>query len=49
MIGFFEFSLILIFALLFLGPDEIVRIARVLGKAYGEFKKLQREMEKEMR
>lgn len=38
-IGFAEFALILIAALIIIGPDKLPEIARTLGRAYVEFKK----------
>ncbi len=49
LIGFPEIILILAVALLFFGPDKIPEIARSLGKAAGEFKKAQLEIENELK
>lgn len=48
MIGFGELLLILFLALLFLGPEKLVEMARSLGKLYGEYKKAKRLIELEM-
>lgn len=49
LIGFPELILILVVALFLFGPDKIPEIARSLGKAAGEFKKAQTEIEHEIK
>lgn len=45
-IGFPELLLILIVALIVLGPDKLPDLAKSLGKAYAEFKKAGEELKK---
>lgn len=45
-IGFTEFILILIVALIVLGPEKLPEIAKALGRAYLEFKKAGEELKK---
>lgn len=45
-IGFTELVLILIIALIVLGPEKLPGIATALGKAYAEFKKAGEELKK---
>jgi len=47
MIGTYELMVIVVIALLFFGPDRIPELAHTLGKAVGEFKKAQMEVERE--
>ncbi|MET1124836.1 MAG: twin-arginine translocase TatA/TatE family subunit [Archaeoglobaceae archaeon] len=48
MIGWGEFFLILILALVILGPDKLTDFARALGKLYAEYKKAKRMVELEV-
>ncbi len=48
MIGTGELILILIVALIFLGPEKLSDIARQLGKLYAEYKKAKRKFELEV-
>lgn len=48
-IGFTELLLVVIIALIFIGPDKLPDIAKALGKAFGEFKKAGEELKKEVR
>jgi len=48
MIGWSELCLILILALIILGPNELIKIARFLGKVYAEYQKAKREVEFEL-
>lgn len=45
-IGFTELILVLIVALIFIGPDKLPDIARALGKALEEFRKAGDELKK---
>lgn len=45
-IGFTELILILIVALIFIGPDKLPGIAKALGRAYTEFKKAGEELKR---
>ncbi len=48
MIGWGELILVLVAALLFLGPDKLTDLARELGKLYAEYKKAKRMIELEV-
>ena len=48
MLGWGELVLILIIALIFLGPDKLTDFARQLGKLYAEYKKAKRMIELEI-
>ncbi len=48
MFGWGELGLILILALILLGPDSMVDVARKLGKLYGEYTKAKRKFELEL-
>lgn len=48
MIGWGEILLILVIALVFLGPEKLSEIARELGKLYAEYKKAKRKFELEV-
>jgi Tat protein translocase TatB subunit len=45
-IGFTEFAIILVIALIAIGPEKLPEIMKVLGKAFGEFKKATQELKK---
>lgn len=45
-IGLSEFILVLVAALIVLGPDKLPAMARALGKAYSEFRKAGDEVKK---
>lgn len=45
-IGFTELLLILIVALIVLGPDKLPDLAKALGRAYSEFKRAGTELKK---
>jgi len=45
MIGSFELILILVAVLFIFGPDKVPELARMCGKAVGDFKKAQRSVE----
>ena len=47
-IGGTELLVILVVALIVLGPKSVPQIARTLGKAMGEFRKVSTEAEKEL-
>lgn len=48
MIGWGELTLLVIIAILFLGPEKLTELARELGKLYGEYRKAKRRIELEM-
>ncbi len=48
MIGWGELILILIAAIVFLGPEKLTDFARELGKLYGEYQKAKRKIELEI-
>ena len=48
MIGWGELILIILIALILLGPEKLSEIARELGKLYGEYKKAKRKFELEV-
>lgn len=45
-IGLSEFIVIIIVALIAIGPDKLPQLARTLGKAFSEFKKAGEEVRK---
>ena len=49
MIGWAEFTLIVILSLIFLGEDGIVKVMRFLGRLYAQYRKLLLEIEMERR
>ncbi|MCS7121970.1 MAG: twin-arginine translocase TatA/TatE family subunit [Archaeoglobaceae archaeon] len=48
MIGWEEILVIIILALILLGPEKLTELARNLGKLYGEYKKAKTMFELEM-
>jgi len=48
MLGWGELILILIAAIIFMGPDKLTEFARQLGKLYGEYLKAKRMIELEV-
>jgi Sec-independent protein translocase protein TatA len=48
MLGWGEVVLIIIAAIIFMGPDKLTDFARQLGKLYGEYKKAKRMIELEV-
>ncbi len=48
MIGWGEFTLIVILAILLLGPDKLPEVAREIGRLYAEYKKAKRRLELEI-
>lgn len=48
MLGWGEVILILIAAIIFMGPDKLTEFARQLGKLYGEYLKAKRMIELEV-
>ncbi len=48
MLGWEELALILVLAIILLGPDKLADLARTLGKIYGEYKKAKRQLELEL-
>ncbi|AKG90709.1 Sec-independent protein secretion pathway component [Geoglobus ahangari] len=48
MFGWGEFGLVLLLALILLGPDNMVDMARKLGRLYGEYKVAKRRLELEI-
>lgn len=49
MVDFAEILLIAIVALLLFGPDKLPEYIRQMGRIYGEFKKAQYELEREIK
>ena len=47
-LGFWEIVIIFSVALIFLGPEKLPEIARWLGKAYGEFRKVASDIRGQM-
>ncbi len=47
-IGMPEIIVILVVALIFIGPGKLPEIARALGKGYGEFSRSIRDVRREM-
>lgn len=45
-IGFTELAIILVIALIAIGPEKLPEMMKVLGKAFGEFKKATQELKK---
>jgi len=45
-IGLSEFIIIIIVALIAIGPDKLPQLARTLGKAFAEFKKAGEEVKR---
>lgn len=48
MFGAGEIVLIVVLAVIFLGPDKLPELARSLGKIYAEYQKAKREIELEL-
>lgn len=48
-IGLSEFIVIVIVALIAIGPDKLPQLARTLGKAFSEFKRAGEEVKKSFR
>lgn len=48
MFGWGEFGLVILLALILLGPDNMVDVARKLGRLYGEYKIARRRLELEI-
>ena len=48
MIGLGEFALIIILALILIGPDKLPEVARTLGRLYAEYKHAMRRLELEI-
>ncbi|OYT33246.1 sec-independent translocation protein MttA [Archaeoglobales archaeon ex4484_92] len=48
MFGWGELAVVLLIALILLGPEKITEIARVFGKLYAEYRKAKRMIELEM-
>lgn len=48
-IGFTELLVIVIIALIFIGPDKLPGLATALGRAYAEFKKAGDEIKREIK
>ena len=48
MFGWGELALILVLALILLGPDKLADIARTLGRIYGEYQKAKKRLELEI-
>ena len=48
MFGWSELVLIVVLAIILLGPDKLADVARTLGKIYGEYQKAKRRLELEL-
>lgn len=48
MFGWSEVVLIVILAIILLGPDKLADLARTLGRIYGEYQKAKRRLELEI-
>ncbi len=48
MIGWSELTLILVLAVIVLGPDKLADLAKTLGRIYGEYQKAKRQLELEL-
>ncbi len=48
MFGWSEVVLILILALILLGPDKLAEVARTIGRIYGEYQKAKKRLELEL-
>lgn len=48
-IGFTELIVIVVIALIFIGPDKLPGLATALGRAYAEFKKAGDEIKREIK
>jgi len=48
MFGWSEIVLIIILAIILLGPDKLADVARTAGKIYGEYQKAKRRLELEL-
>ena len=48
MLGWGELALILVLAIILLGPDKLADLARTLGRIYGEYQKAKRQLELEL-
>jgi len=48
MFGWSELVLIIVLAIILLGPDKLADLARTLGRIYGEYQKAKRRLELEI-
>ncbi len=48
MIGWSELTLIVVLAVILLGPDKLSDLARTLGRIYGEYQKAKKQLELEL-
>ena len=48
MFGWSELVLIVVLAIILLGPDKLADVARTLGRIYGEYQKAKRRLELEL-
>lgn len=48
MIGWSELTLIIVLAVILLGPDKLSDLARTLGRIYGEYQKAKKQLELEL-
>ncbi len=48
MFGWSEVALIVVLAVILLGPDKLADLARTLGRIYGEYQKAKRQLELEL-
>ncbi|WP_457550070.1 twin-arginine translocase TatA/TatE family subunit [Archaeoglobus sp.] len=48
MIGWGELALIVVLAVILLGPNKLADLARTLGRIYGEYQKAKKQLELEL-
>ncbi|ADB58157.1 twin-arginine translocase TatA/TatE family subunit [Archaeoglobus profundus] len=48
MLGWGELAIIVVLAVILLGPDKLADLARTLGRIYGEYQKAKRQLELEL-
>ena len=48
MLGWGELTLIIVLAVILLGPDKLADVVRTLGRIYGEYQKAKRRLELEI-
>jgi TatA/E family protein of Tat protein translocase len=48
MFGWSELVIVIVLAIILLGPDKLAEVARTLGKIYGEYQKAKRRLELEL-
>ncbi len=48
MFGWSELVIVIVLAIILLGPDKLAEVARTLGRIYGEYQKAKRRLELEL-